>query len=320
MSSRQQHEQPAPGQAAATNGPPPLALDPRDPDLARVQSAYALVSQDGMTPDLATQILSLADSTPEQIGEAVQALAFKTQQLRAEAVARLTEERAIHDDITAKLNAAAQEEAADYTALRGEQDELLVAARRLQEQVGRIAAFFGLPMPAGIAAAPARQEDDDEPGHFSRLLGLFIEERDDDRGDAKPAGPAPVQDGEPPIYYPGDDVVRKVGVLAGLIALPNKTAAQVLAMVKPQAIDLAAIGRIVGEAQTIAARQIQQSAAIVALVEARHQEEVGRLGAASNKENTQFDTVVREHAAATAQVNDLDQKIARLRQFFGFPG
>ena len=109
------------------------------------------------------------------------------------------------------------------------------------------------------------------------------------------------------------------GILAGLIALPNKSAEQVLAMVKPQGIDLAAIGTIVGAAHDLAARQLRQSDAIVALIEHRHQEEVARLGAAANKENTQFDAVVKEHAAAIAQATALDAQIAHLRQFFGFP-
>ena len=280
--------------AAPAAPPAPPALDPRDPDVARVESAYALVSQEGMAPDLATQILSLADSTPAQVGESVRRLAAKTAQLRAEADARLADERAVHDDITAKLDAAAKEEAADYAAQRGEQEKLLGAARGLNEQVGRIVAFFGLPAPGAVAQAAAGEHGEQEP-------------------------PGQVTGDEPPIYDPRDDAVRKVGVLAGLIALPNKTAEQVLTMVKPQGIDLAAIGRIVGEAHAIAERQIGQSEAIVALIEARHQEEVGRLGAASNKENTQFDAVVREHTAALAQVTDLDRKMAALRQFFGFP-
>ena len=314
----------APDAPPAPAAPPP-ALDPRDPDVARVESAYALVSQEGMAPDLATQILSLADSTPAQVGEAVRRLAARTAQLRAETDARLADERAVHDDITAKLDAAAKEEAADYAAQRGEQEKLLGAARGLNEQVGRIVAFFGLPAPGAVAQATEGEhghQEHEEHG-FGRILGIFVERRDDHReaggeGTA-PGPPGQVTGDEPPIYDPQDDAVRKVGVLAGLIALPNKTAEQVLTMVKPQGIDLAAIGRIVGEAHAIAERQIRQSEAIVALIEARHQEEVGRLGAASNKENTQFDAVVREHAAALAQVTDLDRKMAALRQFFGFP-
>ena len=309
--------------AAPAAPPAPPALDPRDPDVARVESAYALVSQEGMAPDLATQILSLADSTPAQVGESVRRLAAKTAQLRAEADARLADERAVHDDITAKLDAAAKEEAADYAAQRGEQEKLLGAARGLNEQVGRIVAFFGLPAPGAVAQAAEAPGDEHEEHGFGRILGIFVERRDDHReagGEGQaPGPPGQVTGDEPPIYDPRDDAVRKVGVLAGLIALPNKTAEQVLTMVKPQGIDLAAIGRIVGEAHAIAERQIGQSEAIVALIEARHQEEVGRLGAASNKENTQFDAVVREHAAALAQVTDLDRKMAALRQFFGFP-
>ncbi|HET8627926.1 MAG TPA: hypothetical protein VFL91_10930 [Thermomicrobiales bacterium] len=307
----------APAQAA---GP---ALDPRDPDIARVESAYGLVSQEGMTPELATQILSLADSTPAQVTAAIEALAAKTAAVRADADARLADERAVHEDITAKLDAATKEEAADYTAQRDEQDRLLTAARGLGEQVGRVVAFFGLPAPGAVAqaqAAPA--EPTHEEGAFGRLLGLFVERRDDEERRAPPPAEAPagaVKGDEPPIYDPQDDAVRKVGVLASLIALPNRTAEQVLAMVKPQGIDLAAIGRIVGDAHAIAARQIAQSEAIKALVEARHQEEVGRFGAAASKENTQYAAVVKEHDAAVAQVADLEAKMARLREFFGFP-
>lgn len=316
-----------PGQTAA--GAPPaasaepalgVALDPNDPDVQRVESAYALVSQEGMTPELAVQILSLADNTPDQVRQAVASLGARAAQVRAVADARLAEERAIHDDITAQLAAAAKEEAADYTALRDEQDQLLEAARGLNEQVGRIVAFFGLPaLPApGAPQAPPQREEEEE-GRFGRLFSIFVERRDDEDEPEASAGDKPVTGDEPPIYDPEDDAIRKVKILAGLIALPNKTAEQVLTMVKPQGIDLKAIGAIVARAHDIAQRQITQSEAIKALVEARHQEEVGRLGAASNKENTQFDAVVREHAAITAQFGDLERKMAHLRQFFGFP-
>ena len=100
---------------------------------------------------------------------------------------------------------------------------------------------------------------------------------------------------------------------------PASERLRLLAMVKPQGIDLAAIGRIVGDAHAIAARQIAQSEAIKALVEARHQEEVGLFGAAASKENTQYAAVVKEHDAAVARVADLEAKMARLREFFGFP-
>lgn len=314
--------QPHGDDAAPAAQPAGPALDPRDPDIARVESAHALVSQEGMTPDLATQILSLADSTPAQVAGAVEALAARTAALRADADARLADERAVHDDITAKLDAATKEEAADYAAQRDEQDRLLAAARGLGERVGRVVAFFGLPAPAAVAqaeAAPA--EAAHEEGAFGRLLGLFVERRDDENQHAPSpaAAPAAVRGDEPPIYDPEDDAVRKVGILAGLIALPNRTAEQVLAMVKPQGIDLAAIGQIVGAAHAIAARQIAQSEAIEALIEARHQEEVGRFGAAASKENTQFAAVVKEHDAAVARVADLEAKMARLRDFFGFP-
>jgi hypothetical protein len=298
---------------------PGLAIDPADPDVARVGSAYALASQEGMTPELATQILALADTTPEQVREATENLAYKTAQVRSVADARLAEERGIHDDITGKIDAAAKEEAADYEALRGEQEKLLAAARGLNEQVGRIVAFFGLPAPAAVAEAQATAQPDEEEQGFGRFLGIFVERKDGDRDGRPAAPPGQVTGEEPPIYDPQADAVRKVGILAGLIALPNKTAEQVLAMVRPQGIDARAIGAIVGAAHDIAARQTAQSAAIIALVEARHQEEVARLGAASSKENTQFDAIVKEHAAATAQVTTLDGQIAHLRQFFGFP-
>jgi hypothetical protein len=299
---------------------PGLAIDPADPDVARVGSAYALASQEGMTPELATQILALADTTPEQVREATENLAYKTAQVRSVADARLAEERGIHDDITGKIDAATKEEAADYEALRGEQEKLLAAARGLNEQVGRIVAFFGLPAPAAVAEAQATAQPAEEEHGFGRFLNIFVERKEGDR-DGHPAAPPPgqVTGEEPPIYDPQADVVRKVGILAGLIALPNKTAEQVLAMVRPQGIDARAIGAIVGAAHDIAARQTAQSAAIIALVEARHQEEVARLGAASSKENTQFDAIVKEHAAATVQVTTLDGQIAHLRQFFGFP-
>ena len=323
-----QSEPPGPAGPAAAGAPqaasaePALgvALDPNDPDVQRVESAYALVSQEGMTPELAVQILSLADNTPDQVRQAVASLGARAAQVRAVADARLAEERAIHDDITAQLAAAAKEEAADYTALRDEQDQLLEAARGLNEQVGRIVAFFGLPaLPApGAPQAPPQREEEEE-GRFGRLFSIFVERRDDEDEPEAPAGDKPVTGDEPPIYDPEDDAIRKVKILAGLIALPNKTAEQVLTMVKPQGIDLKAIGAIVARAHDIAQRQITQSEAIKALVESRHQEEVGRLGAASNKENTQFDAVVREHAAITAQFGDLERKMAHLRQFFGFP-
>ena len=297
-----------------------VALDPNDPDVQRVESAYALVSQEGMTPELAVQILSLADNTPDQVRQAVATLGARAAQIRSVADARLAEERAVHDDITAQLDAAAKEEAADYTALRDEQDRLLAAARGLNEQVGRIVAFFGLPaLPAPAAPQPAPPREEEEEGRFGRLLSIFVERRDDEDEAQAAQADRPVTGDEPPIFDPEDDAVRKVRILAGLIALPNKTAEQVLTMVKPQGIDLQAIGAIVARAHDIARRQIAQSEAITALVEARHQEEVGRLGAASNKENTQFDAVVREHAAVTAQLADLERKMAQLRQFFGFP-
>lgn len=298
---------------------PGLAIDPADPDVARVGSAYALASQEGMTPELATQILALADTTPQQVYESAENLAYKTAQVRLVADSRLSEERGIHDDITAKIDNAAKEEAADYTAQRGDQDNLLAAARGLNEQVGRIVAFFGLPAPAAVAEAQAAAHPDEEERGFGRFLGLFVERKDDD--DDRPASPPPgqVTGEELPIYDPQADAVRKVGILAGLIALPNKTAEQVLAMVRPQGIDAQAIGAITGAAHDLAARQTRQSAAIIALIEARHQEEVARLGAASSKENTQFDAIVKEHAAATVQVDTLDGQIAHLRQFFGFP-
>ncbi|HEX5479600.1 MAG TPA: hypothetical protein VFY79_07755, partial [Dehalococcoidia bacterium] len=249
-------------QPQGDDAPPPTqptgpALDPRDPDIARVESAYALVSQEGMTPDLATQILSLADSTPAQVAAAVEALAAKTAAVRADADARVADERAVHDDITAKLDAATKEEAADYAAQRDEQDRLLTAARGLGERVGRVAAFFGLPAPAAVAQAEAASaEPEHEEGAFGRLLGLFVERRDEEQGASPPStAPAAVKGDESPIYDPEDDAVRKVGILAGLIALPNRTAEQVLAMVKPQGIDLAAIGQIAGAAHAIAARQ-----------------------------------------------------------------
>src|SRR4051794_1053233 len=91
---------------------PGLAIDPADPDVARVGSAYALASQEGMSPELATQILALADTTPQQVHESAENLAYKTAQVRSVADARLTEERGIHDDITAKIDNAAKEEAA----------------------------------------------------------------------------------------------------------------------------------------------------------------------------------------------------------------
>ncbi len=317
-----------PGQTAAGAQPAAsaepvlgVALEPNDPDVQRVESAYALVSQEGMTPDLAVQILSLADNTPEQVRQAVATLGARVAQIRSVADARLAEERGVHDDITAQLDAAAREEAADYTALRDEQDRLLEAARGLNEQVGRIVAFFGLPAPGAPAqTAPEKPAKEEDEGALGRLLSIFVERRDDEDRGAKPReSDQPVTGDEPPIYDPEDDAVRKVRILAGLIALPNKTAEQVLAMVKPQGIDLKAIGAIVARAHDLARRQIAQSEAIKALVEARHQEEVGRLGAASNKENTQFDAVVREHAALTAQLGDLERKMAHLRQFFGFP-
>ena len=150
----QSGESEPPGEAAtgaqpAASAEPTLgvALDPNDPDVQRVESAYALVSQEGMTPELAVQILSLADNTPDQVRQAVASLGARAAQIRAVANARLAEERAVHDDITAQLDAAAKEEAADYTALRDEQDRLLAAVRGLNEQVGRIVAFFGLPAP-----------------------------------------------------------------------------------------------------------------------------------------------------------------------------
>ena len=115
---------------------PGLTIDPADPDIARVGSAYALASQEGMSPELATQILALANATPEQVREAAENLAYKTAQVRSVANARLAEERGIHDDITGKIDAAAKEEAADYEALRGEEN-LLAAARGLNQQVGR---------------------------------------------------------------------------------------------------------------------------------------------------------------------------------------
>jgi hypothetical protein len=276
-----------------------------------------------MTPELATQILSLADSTPAQVAASIESLAAKTAAVRADADARLADERGVHEDITAKLDAATKEEAADYATQRDEQDRLLAAARGLGEQVGRVVAFFGLPAPGAVAQAQAvPAEPAHEEGAFGRLLGLFVERRDDEVRHAPPpveAPAGPVKGDEPPIYDPQDDAVRKVGILAGLIALPNRTAEQVLAMVKPQGIDLAAIGRIVGDAHAIATRQIAQSEAIGALIEARHQEEVGRFGAAASKENTQYAAVVKEHDAAVAQVADLEAKMARLREFFGFP-
>jgi hypothetical protein len=324
-----QSEPPGPEDPAAAAAPPAasaepalgVALDPNDPDIQRVESAYALVSQEGMTPELAVQILSLADNTPDQVRQAVASLGARAAQIRAVADTRLAEERAVHDDITAQLAAAAREEAADYTSLRDEQDRLLEAARGLNEQVGRIVAFFGLPvLPApGAPPAPPPQEEEEE-GRLGRLFSIFVERRDDEDEAQTAQADKPVTGDEPPIYDPEDDVVRKVKILAGLIALPNKTAEQVLTMVKPQGIDLQAIGAIVARAHDIAGRQITQSEAIKALVEARHQEEVGRLGAASNKENTQFDAVVREHAAVTAQLADLERKMAHLRQFFGFAG
>lgn len=302
---------------------PAPAIDPNDPDVARVAAAYGLASQEGMTPELATQILALADSTPAQVQAAVDAVAAQSAQVRAAADARLAEERAIHDDITAKLDTVSQEEAADYATLRGEQDSLLAAARGLNEQVGRVVAFFGLPAPGGLAqAAPAGPPADEREGGLGRFFGLFVERKDDDERPAQrpeQAATGPVKGDEPPIYDAQDDDVRKVGILAALIALPNKSAEQVLTMVKPQGIDLAAIGRIVGEAHDIAARQIRQSDAIIALIETRHQEEVARLGAAANKENTQFAATVADHAAATAQADALDAQIAHLRQFFAFP-
>jgi hypothetical protein len=315
-----------PGQTAAGAQPAAsaepvlgVALEPNDPDVQRVESAYALVSQEGMTPELAVQILSLADNTPEQVRQAVATLGARGAQVRSVADARLAEERGVHDDITARLDAAAREEAGDYASLRDEQDRLLEAARGLNEQVGRIVAFFGLPALPAPGAPPAPQpHKEEEEGRLGRLFSIFVERRDDEEEPKAPAGEKPVTGDEPPIYDPEDDAVRKVRILAGLIALPNKTAEQVLAMVKPQGIDLKAIGSIVARAHDLARRQIAQSEAIKALVEARHQEEVGRLGAASNKENTQFDAVVREHAALTAQLGDLERKMAHLRQFFGF--
>jgi hypothetical protein len=273
-----------------------------------------------MTPELATQILALADTTPEQVREATENLAYKTAQVRSVADARLAEERGIHDDITGKIDAAAKEEAADYEALRGEQEKLLAAARGLNEQIGRIVAFFGLPTPAAVAEAQATPQPEEEEQGLGRFLSIFVERKDGDRDGHPAAPPGQVTGEEPPIYDPQADAVRKVGILAGLIALPNRTAEQVLAMVRPQGIDARAIGAIVGAAHDIAARQTAQSAAIIALVEARHQEEVARFGAAASKENTQFDAIVKEHAAATAQVTTLDGQIAHLRQFFGFPG
>lgn len=306
-------EEHGPGQAGAG-----LTIDPADPDIARVGAAYALASQEGMSPELATQILALADSTPQQVYAATENLAHKTAQVRAVADARLAEERDIHDDITAKIETASKEEAADYAAQRGEQDNLMTAARGLTEQVGRIVAFFGLPAPAAVAEAQATAPEEEENG-FGRFIGLFVE-RKEERA-ARPAAPPPgqVTGEEPPIYDPQADAVRKVAILAGLIALPNKTAEQVLAMVRPQGIDARTIGAIVGAAHDIAMRQTRQSSAIIAIIEARHQEEVARFGAASSKENTQFDAIVKEHAAATAQVDQLDGQIAHLRQFFGFP-
>lgn len=300
------------GRAAPASAP---AFDPADPAVVRVGSAYALASQEGMTPELATQILALADTTPAQVGEAVTDLAARTAIVRAEADARLAEERAVHDDIAGRIATAAEEEAADYTAQRGEQEGLLTAARGLNERCGRLVAFFGLPAPNAVAAVERAADDEDDEGGFGRILGLFVERRELERPAASPP-PGPATGGEPPILDPNADVVRKVGILAGLIALPNKTAEQVLAMVRPQGIDARAIGQIVGAATDLAARQTRQSGAIVALVEARHQEEVARLGAASSKENTQFDAAVREHAATVAQVDTLDGQIAFLRQFW----
>lgn len=285
---------------------PAQPAEPQSPDLDRVNAAFELVSQEGMTLELAEQILRLGDSSPQAVLEAADRVAAEVAALRRQAEAELQGEEQAHRELMARLERAAQEEQADYQTALAEEEKLLAAARALRDQVTRVRAFFKLP----ADDEPERAQPADR-SPLESIIGIFVQRAEPAR---QPGG------AERPAFDPNAEVVRKVGILASLAALPNRTVEQVAAMLKSQRIDRDDIAALVGAASEMAARQIAASEAAKQRIEAQHAEEVARFQAARAKESAQYQAARAAAEQVLARTAEIGARVERLRRFFGAAG
>lgn len=282
---------------------PPPASQPADPDEARLTSAFELVSQEGMTPELAEQVLRLGDSSVADVLESARRVADRIAALRRAAESELAGERQAHDDLVARLDQATKEEQADYEAGLAEEERLLTAARALRDRVTRVRTFFNLPAP------PQKREEAGEDA-FDRILGIFVV-----RAENKPSSRSEAE--QQPAFDPNAEAVQKLEILSTLAALPNRTPEQVEAMLRSQRIDRTQISRYVDEAGSMADRQIAASEAARREIEARHAEEVARFQAARDKENGQYQAALAAHQERLARLAALEAQVEKVRAFFG---
>ena len=290
--------------------PPEQPAEPQSPDLDRVNAAFELISQEGMTPELAEQILRLGDSSPPAVLEAADRVAAEVAALRRQAEAALQGEEQAHRELVARLERAAQEEQVDYQTALAEEEKLLAAARALRDQVTRVRAFFKLP----ADDEPERAQPADR-SPLESIIGIFVQRAEPAR---QPGGAE--RAAERAAFDPDAEAVRKVGILASLAALPNRTVEQVEAMLKSQRIDRDDIEALVRAASAMAEQQIMASEAAKQRIEAQHAEEVARFQAARAKENAQYQAARAAAEQVLARTAEIAARVDRLRRFFGAAG